>query len=1037
MGSIIRFSIRHPGVIIGLALIIIAYGINQIKQSPLNVFPEFSPTQVIIQTEAPGFSSNLVETLISKPIEQAISGTIGIKQTRSQSIPGLSVVTVIFDENTDIHKNRQAVSESLSKLIRTMPIGIIPTIAPLTSSASSVLGIGIYSDYKTLTELRTIAETIIIPQLMSVSGVADVNRFGGKVKQIHIEIIPEKLYQYNISIGEILKAVENSTLVMGGGFIENANQRIIINTDGQSKTLKEIEIAPIKTINNSVIKIRDVAIVKESFEPSISAASINGNPGVYLSVQGQLNADSYKLTQELENSLKLIEPLLKNQKIEIIPDLFKPSNFIDASIKGLRVDIIIGAFFVISILYLFLFNFKTAFISAVAIPLSLLSAISVMSYFNFGLNVMVISGLAIALGEVVDDAIIDVENIFRRMRQNKLKKQPLPLYQVVFNSSMEVRKSVVFATVIIVLVFLPLLSLSGVAGKLFGPLAIAYISSITASLFVALTITPALCYLMIGYSDIKTEDSPVVKFLKNKYEIILSRIEKQSKLIILSSLFVIAIGLSFLPFLKTQFIPPLHEGHFIMHMTSFPGTSEQESIRVGNLVTKKLEKIEGIKSIAQWVGRSPLGADTFGTHYSEFEIELDEGLGGPEQDEILANIKSILHGDDNQEFEAGFVGVNFAINTFLTERIEETISGYNASVVINLFGENLDLIDQDSALISSTLNTINGIKDITLQSPPGSPEVFIKLRSEKMSSLGINKADVLKFIRAAYDNYPVTKIYNGIIPTTVAVTLNKESRDDIMDIKELPIMNAQNQIIRLSEIADITQKNGRSKILHQNGKRVQTVTANIGDVDIDIFTKSLHEKLKELKLNEGNYYEITGSAQENMQARNELITQSLLAGGAVLLLLYIAFGSFTNLCLTVLNLPFALIGGVLAASFTGGWISIGSLVGFVTLFGITLRNTIMLISHYQFLINEENCIWNTETCIRGAKERLPSILMTALVAGLALTPIAFGSDQPGKEIEGPMAMIIIGGLFTSTILNLLILPTILLNYGSFKKLLQR
>ena len=1037
MGSIIRFSIRHPGVIIGLAFIIIAYGINQIKQSPLNVFPEFSPTQVIIQTEAPGFSSNLVETLISKPIEQAISGTIGIKQTRSQSIPGLSVVTVIFNENTDIHKNRQAVSESLSKLIRTMPIGIIPTIAPLTSSASSVLGIGIYSDYKTLTELRTIAETIIIPQLMSVSGVADVNRFGGKVKQIHIEIIPEKLYQYNISIGEILKAVENSTLVMGGGFIENANQRLIINTDGQSKTLKEIEIAPIKTINNSVIKIRDVAIVKESFEPSISAASINGNPGVYLSVQGQLNADSYKLTQELENSLKLIEPLLKNQKIEIIPDLFKPSNFIDASIKGLRVDIIIGAFFVISILYLFLFNFKTAFISAVAIPLSLLSAISVMSYFNFGLNVMVISGLAIALGEVVDDAIIDVENIFRRMRQNKLKKQPLPLYQVVFNSSMEVRKSVVFATVIIVLVFLPLLSLSGVAGKLFGPLAIAYISSITASLFVALTITPALCYLMIGYSDIKTEDSPVVKFLKNKYEIILSRIEKQSKLIILSSLFVIAIGLSFLPFLKTQFIPPLHEGHFIMHMTSFPGTSEQESIRVGNLVTKKLEKIEGIKSIAQWVGRSPLGADTFGTHYSEFEIELDEGLGGPEQDEILANIKSILHGDDNQEFEAGFVGVNFAINTFLTERIEETISGYNASVVINLFGENLDLIDQDSALISSTLNTINGIKDITLQSPPGSPEVFIKLRSEKMSSLGINKADVLKFIRAAYDNYPVTKIYNGIIPTTVAVTLNKESRDDIMDIKELPIMNAQNQIIRLSEIADITQKNGRSKILHQNGKRVQTVTANMGDVDIDIFTKSLHEKLKELKLNEGNYYEITGSAQENMQARNELITQSLLAGGAVLLLLYIAFGSFTNLCLTVLNLPFALIGGVLAASFTGGWISIGSLVGFVTLFGITLRNTIMLISHYQFLINEENCIWNTETCIRGAKERLPSILMTALVAGLALTPIAFGSDQPGKEIEGPMAMIIIGGLFTSTILNLLILPTILLNYGSFKKLLQR
>ena len=357
--------------------------------------------------------------------------------------------------------------------------------------------------------------------------------------------------------------------------------------------------------------------------------------------------------------------------------------------------------------------------------------------------------------------------------------------------------------------------------------------------------------------------------------------------------------------------------------------------------------------------------------------------------------------------------------------------------MINLYGKNLDLIDQDSAIISRALSEIDGIKDITLQSPPGSPEVSIKLRSEKMSSLGINKADVLKFIRAAYDNYPVTKIYDGIIPTTIAVTLNKESRDDILDIRELPIMNAKNQIIRLSEIADITQQNGRSKILHQNGKRVQTITANIDNVDIDKFTNSLNEKLKKLQLNDANYYEITGSAQENMQARNELITQSLLAGGVVLLLLYIAFGSFTNLCLTVLNLPFALIGGVLAATFTGGWISIGSLVGFVTLFGITLRNTIMLISHYQFLINEEDCTWNTATCIRGAKERLPSILMTALVAGLALTPIAIGSDQPGKEIEGPMAMIIIGGLFTSTVLNLLILPTILLNYGSFKKLIQR
>ena len=467
-----------------------------------------------------------------------------------------------------------------------------------------------------------------------------------------------------------------------------------------------------------------------------------------------------------------------------------------------------------------------------------------------------------------------------------------------------------------------------------------------------------------------------------------------------------------------------------MHMTAYPGTSEKESIRIGNLVTEKLSQIEGIKSIAQWVGRSPMGADTFGTHYSEFEIEL-EPLDGPSQDEILDQMNEILHGENKEK--NGFVGVNFAINTFLTERIEETISGYNASVVINIFGNDLDSIDQDAQKIAILLENIRGSKDITLQSPPGTPEVEIKIDPIKVAKYGINKIDVLNSIRSAYEGYPAAFVYEGVIKTPVVVTLNQISKDSITDIKNLPVRGANNQKYSLKDIAIITQKNGRSKILHQDGKRVQTITSNIEKRDIDSFSNELKNKLEKLPLNPGVYYEITGSAQENAKSREELITHSTLAGAAVLLMLYIAFGSLRNLGLTILNLPFALIGGVLAALFYGGWISIGSLVGFVTLFGITLRNSIMLISHYQHLIDNENRQWNLETCIQGAKERLPSILMTALVAGLALTPIAIGSNQPGKEIEGPMATIIIGGLFTSTVLNLLILPTILLNYGKFIK----
>jgi CzcA family heavy metal efflux pump len=1038
MSALVRFSIRFSGVIIGLATLVVLYGFYSLSRSNLDVFPEFAPTQIVIQTESPGLSAELVESLVTQRIETSIAGTVGIASMRSQSIPGLSIVTIIFDEKTDIYRNRQVIAERLSTLNNKLPQGITPNITPLTSSASTVLGFGVTSESRSLIELRTLVDWTIVPHLMAIPGVADVNVFGGKVRQFQVQVEPEKMIKYGITLLQIEQAVKKATGVRGNGFIENKNQRIVINTEGQATTPEKLAMAAVLHKNGQTIRLSDIAKVVEGAAPSISAAAINEETGVYLSVQGQLGANTHGVTLAIEKALQELKPTLNAEKVTLHEGLFRPANFIEVAIKGVRTDILIGSVLVITVLFLFLFNVRTAFISATAIPLSLLTAIVVMSYYNIGLNIMVLGGLAIALGEVVDDAIIDTENIFRRLRENRLLAEPLPTYRVVFDASMEVRSSVVYATIIVALVFMPLLTLGGVAGKLFAPLGIAYIAAIMASLLVALTLTPALCYLLLGNAKLETEDPPMIRVIKRWYISTLLKIERHYKYILAISFMLMAIGLGILPLFKNQFIPALHEGHYIMHMTAVPGTSEQESLRIGKKVSAAIRSIDGVKSVTQWVGRAPNGADTFGTHYSEFEIEIG-AISGGEQRRILDEIREKLGGesddtDNDGEAEAGFVGVNFAINTFLTERIEETISGYAASTVINIYGQDLDALDRDANAIAGILGSIQGASDIVVQSPPGTPQLVMRLRNEKMARLGLHPTDVLDNIRAAYEGVPVTQVYEGNRVIGVSVLLDEEARDDVQEAGKLPLFNAEGKLIRLSDVADIVQENGRSKILHAGAKRIQTVTANVVDRDIGSFTDELKDRLNtDLALSPGAYLEFTGADEANAKSREALILQSLLAGVTVFLMLYIAFGRLRNLLLTFANLPFALIGGVLAVMFTGGWISLGSLVGFVTLFGITLRNSIMMISHYQHLVDEENCVWGLDTCIRGASERLPSILMTALVTALGLLPLAAASGQPGREIEGPMATIIVGGLVTSTILNLLILPTIMLHFGRFEQ----
>lgn len=1038
MSALVRFAIRFYGVIIGLALLVIVYGAYSLSQSDLNVFPEFAPTQVVIQTESPGLSASLVEKLVTQPIENVISGAIGIKSLRSQSIPGLSIITVIFQDKSDIYRNRQIVGERLNMLGSQLPPGIVPNITPLTSSASTVMGIGVTSDKLSLMQLRTLVDWHLTPHLMAIPGVADINVYGGEVRQFQIKIDPRKLMLYQLNVQDVVYAATRATGVRGAGYIQNDNQRIILNSQGQTTNPQQLANITLLRKLGRTIRISDVAEVTEGAAPSISAAAVNGKPAVYLSVQGQLGANVYALTKQLERKLADIKPSLSTQKVTLHEGLFRPANFIETAIHSLRTDILIGSVLVTLVLFIFLFNVRTAVISATAIPLSLLTAIVVLYQYGVGLNIMVLGGLAIALGEVVDDAIIDTENIFRRLRENRLLAQPLPAAKVVFQASMEVRSSVVYATIIVALVFFPLLTLSGVAGKLFAPLGYAYISAILASLVVALTLTPALCYALLANAPLKNEDSPLLQWLKKRYVRLLQQIENRYQLILLTSFVCIALGLAILPLFRGQFIPALREGHYILHMTAVPGTSEVQTLKLGNQVTKVLLGIPGVKSVAQWVGRAPNAADTFGTHYSEFEVEIGT-VSGAEQERILHDIREELAGeteddDEDGKVELGFVGANFAINTFLTERIEETISGYAAGLVINIYGQDLDALDRDAQKVAKWLSGIRGVRDVIVQSPPETPEIVIRLKQEKLALWGLQPMDILDTVRACYEGVPVNHVFMGNRSVGVSVLLNDASRDDIADMRNIPIFNPEGQMLKLSDVAYVAQEGGRSKILHAGAKRIQTITANMVGRDQALLLEDIRDTLhKKMQLNSGNYLEFSGEAEANAQSRRDLIIHSLVAGVAIFLMLYIAFGRLRNLMLTFANLPFALIGGVIATFFTGGWISVGTLVGFVTLFGITLRNSIMMVSHFQHLVDKEDCTWNLETCIRGASERLPSVLMTALVTALGLLPLAIGSGEPGREIEGPMATIIVGGLISSTILNLLILPTIMLHFGHFEK----
>ncbi|WP_338286752.1 efflux RND transporter permease subunit [Luteolibacter sp. LG18] len=1016
------FSLRYRGVVLILALLAIAYGAYVSSQVSLDVFPEFVPPQVAVQTEAPGLAPEQVEALVTRPVESAINGAGDIETIRSESIQGLSVVNVVFKEGTNPFTARQLLAEKLAELAGQFPEGVkAPKMSPLTSSTMDLLKIGLRSEKLTPMELRTFADWTLRPRLLAVPGVARSTVFGGSVHQLQVQVIPEKLVAYDIPFSEVVATARAATGIRGAGFIDTPTQRVVLQTDGQSLTPEALGEVEIIQSNGVSVRLRDVARVVDGAEPKFGDSLVQGKPGVLLSLSGQYGANTLETTRKVEAALDELKPLFAEQGIEVFPRLHRPATFIETALGNVQHSLLVGGALVALVLLLFLLDLRTAFISFVTIPLSLLGAMGVLDAFGVSINTMTLGGFAVAIGVVVDDAIIDVENILRRLRENAVAAAPRPLLEVVFDASIEVRGAVVYATFIVAVVFLPVLTMSGLQGRFFGPLGVAFILSVLMSLLVALTVTPALCMVMLARTKPHAEPR-YIGWLKALHLRLLGAISQHPWLAMGTTLLILGGSLALVPLLGGELLPEFREGHFVVQVSAAPGTSLAEMNRLGSVISDEILKIPKVATVELQVGRAEQGEDTWGTNRCEFHVELKPGSPGEEeavQEELRALLKNVP-------------GIQSEVLTFLGDRISETISGETASVVVNVFGDDLDALDSAAHRVAGVLGSVPGAADVQVKASVGAPVLSIKLKPERLTRFGFRPLDVLEAVQVACQGADVAQVVRGGRVMEVAVLVAEEARKDPEALGDLMLANSAGTRLPLKQLADVSLTYGRELIQHEGARRRQTVTCNPTGNDVSGFVAAARKKLAAEKLPAGAYVELSGAAEEESKGTRELLAHSAVAAIGIVVLLALVFRRSRHVILVLVNVPFALIGGVLAVWVHGGTLSIGSMVGFVTLFGITTRNSIMLLSHYQHLVQSEGLPWNLETALNGAGERLVPILMTALVTALGLLPLALGSGDAGREIEGPMAVVILGGLISSTALNLLLLPALALKFGRFE-----
>ncbi|MGE0129262.1 MAG: efflux RND transporter permease subunit [Blastocatellales bacterium] len=1025
LNRIILWSLRNRLVVIVLAALLIVFGMRTAMNAPLDVFPDFAPPQVVIQAEAPGFSAEETEQLIALPLETALNGTSNLEVIRSSSAAGLAVVTCTFEEGTDIFRARQLVGEKLQIARARLPEGANePQMTPISPPVGTLLRVSLTAKETSLMDLRTLADWTIRPRLLAVPGVSQIIVFGGEVRQYQVIVDPAKLKDFGVTLGEVMNAARSANQNAAAGFLDTAGQTMVIQGEGRVRALSDLENAVVAVKNNLPVKIGQVARVQFGAEYKVGDSSTAGQPSVIVIVLKQPWANTLQTTRAVEAALGELRAALPRDVV-LDPGIFRQADFIERSISNINWAILQGGLLVVLVLALFLFNWRAGLISLTAIPLSLLVAIIILRWFGATINTMTLGGLAIAIGEVVDDAIIDVENVWRRLCENRLKEHPEPVLSVIYHASSEVRSSVVYATAIVALVFLPIFSLSGLAGRIFAPLGLAYIISILASLVVALTITPALCYALLPRlamnGRVRSEETLTVRLLKRAYARIINPALRYPRAIIAVSAALLALTLAATPFLGGEFLPEFNEGNLIIRMSGVPGLSLEESMRVGALAQQRLAEIPEVVKVTQQTGRAELSEDTFGPNLTELHVALKES--DRTRDEVIEDVRRKL---------ADFKGFAFGINQFISERIEEVLSGTTATIVVKLFGPDLDALAEKAVEIQRAMADAPGITDLSVEQQTGVPKVHVSFKRDAMAQYGLNSAGLAEMMRAAFYGVKVSDVFERQKSFAILVRYEPNAASDLRTMRETLVDTPVGAKVPLGALADIEIVNGPNTINRENAQRRIVVTCNVtGERSLTEVVGDIQRRVSEkVQLPAGYYVVYGGQYEAQSKAFRQILLLSAAAVVGIFLLLFLAFRSLRQSLLVMANLPLALIGGVAAVLIASeGETSVASLVGFVTLFGIATRNGIMLVTHYNHLMAEEGMKFGRDLVARGAMERLSPILMTALTAGLGLLPLALSAGKPGRELEQPMAVVILGGLLTSTLLNMIVLPALYLKFG--------
>ena len=1018
LNAIVRWSLSRPRLVAAFALLLLVYGAVVLRHAKFDVFPDFVPAQAEIQTEAPGLAAEQVEQLVTRVVEQAVNGAAGVTAVRSQSIPGLSVVQVMFAEGSDPYRARQIVSEAVAETGSSLPQGVkAPSVTPLTSSTMDLLKVGFTSDRMSPMALRTLVDTVIRPRVLSTPGVARATVYGGQIRRLEVRVRPADLAARGLAFTDILNAVKNSTGVAGGGFIDTDQQRIMVTPSGQARTAADIDAAPIAAADGAIVHIGDVAKTIDGESPLNGDALIMGRPGVMLSISSQYGANTLEATRAVEAALDELKPSLVAQGVVMTGGLHRPANFITTALSGIADDLAIGAVLIAIVLFAFMRDVRTVLVSFVSIPLSLLAAIVVMNALGWTINTMTLGGLAVALGVVVDDAVIDVENIVRRLRSAPAGQ---PAETTILHASLEVRAPVIYATLVVAFVLLPILLLHGLQGAFFSPLAAAFILATLASLAVAIVVTPPLTLLLLKTAKLH-EEAAVLTRAKAWHEGVLERICGRPNLALIGAVAAAVVTGAGLMLFNAELLPAFKESHFVLGVSGPPGASLGAMRSYGRAITGDLLAIPGVQTVEQQIGRAQGGEDTWGSNKSEFHVELKPKLKAAEQDRIEKAIHGVLE---------AYPGLTTEVLTFLGDRIGESLTGETAALAVNVYGPDLDQIDASANQIAGLLKTLPGAKDVLVQTPPLSPTVRVDLDFARLAQYGLSAAEVLDAVQTAYEGSVPAQVFESAGAVDFAVTTPPELRQDPEAVGDLVLRGGSGVTVPLKAVAKVTLADSRTSISHDGGLRRQVVTVNPEPKDVQSVTKAAEAAIAaKIKLPPGVYVSYAGAAEGAAAARNELLFNVILAAGGVVALLLLAFGSGRSVGLILGAAPFALVGGVIAVALTGASLSLGSLVGFVTLFGIAARNAILLVSHAEHLVAVEGQDWSLKTVIRATRERVTPILMTALVTALGLLPLALQTGQAGREIQGPMAIVILGGLVTSTAMSLFVLPALVWRYG--------